>query len=53
VSGFRLRRTKYKTLSCGPYYSRHIEKQSFEIAYDETIIVKWSIGEVGYIALTI
>ena len=41
------------TLLGGPNYTLHIKSQSFKITYDETIITKWSIGEMGHIALLI
>ena len=31
----------------------YIKSQSFKIAYDKAIIIEWSIGEMGYIALPI
>ena len=37
----------------GPNHSCHIKSQSFNIAYDEAIITKWSIGKMGHIALPI
>ena len=33
--------------------TRYIKSQSFKIADDEAIIVEWSIGEMGHIALSI
>ena len=41
------------TLLGGPNHTRHIKSQSVNIAYDEAIVTKWSIGEIGYIALPI
>jgi len=35
----------------GPNHTCHIKSQSFKIVYDEAIITKWSIGEMGHIAL--
>ena len=31
----------------------HIKIQSFKIAYDEAIIIEWSIGDIGHITLPI
>ena len=42
---------KDATLPGGPNHTRHIKIQSFKIAYDESIIVEWSNGEMGHIAL--
>jgi len=34
-----------------PDHSRHLQSQPSKIAYDKTLIAKWSIGEVGYLTL--
>jgi len=53
VSSFDFHYPKDTTLSCRPDYSCHLESQSIDIAYDEIIIAKQSIGKMGYIALAI
>jgi len=53
VSNFGLCCPEDTPLSCGPDHSYHLESQSIEIDYDETIIDKQSISKMGYIALTI
>jgi len=51
--GIGLRHPEDVTLFGGPNYTRHIKCQSFKISYDKTIITKWSIGKMGYVALPI
>ena len=41
------------TLSCGPAHSCHLQSQSSKIAHDKTLVAKWSIGKIGFIALAI
>jgi len=53
VSSFDFRYPEDVTLPCGSDYSCHLESQSVEIAYNETIIAKRSIDKIGYIALAI
>ena len=53
VFRYSLRHPKDATLSGGPAHSCHLQSQSSEITQDEMLIAKWSIGEVGYIALAI
>ena len=50
---FGVRCPENVTLLGGPNYTCHIKSQSFKIAYDKAIITKWSIGEIGHIALLI
>ena len=48
-----IRRPEDATLFGGSNHTRHIKSQSFKTAYDKAIITKWSIGEMGHIALPI
>jgi len=51
--GISVHRPEDEIVPGGPYYSCHIKSQSIKIADDEAIIVEWSIGEMGHIALSI
>ena len=51
--GIGVRRPEDGTLPVGPNHLRHIQSQSFKIAYDEAIITEWSTGEICHIALPI
>jgi len=51
--GIGLRHPENATLLGGPNYTRHIKNQSFKIAYDKAIIIEWSIGKKGHVALPI
>ena len=43
---------KDATLLGGANHTHHIKSQSLNIAYDEAIIIEWSIGQMGHIALS-
>jgi len=51
--GVGVRCPKDVTLLGGLNHIRHIKSQSFKIAYDEAIIVEWSVSKMGYIAISI
>jgi len=51
--GVGVRRPENAILFGGPDYTCHIKSQSLKIAYDKAIIIKWSIGVMGNIALPI
>ena len=51
--GISIRHPKDVTLFGGSNHTRHIKSQSFKIAYDEAIIIEWSIGKMGHVALPI
>ena len=51
--GVGVRRPENVTLLGGPNYTCHIKNQSLKVAYDKVVIIKWSIGKVGHIALPI
>jgi len=53
MSRIGVRCSEDATLLGGPNYSCHTKSQSFEIAYDKTIIAEWSISEMGHIAFVI
>ena len=51
--GIGIRHPEDATLLDGPNHTRHMKSQSFMIAYDEAIVIEWSIGEMSHIALPI
>jgi len=51
--GIGIHRPENATLLGGPNYTRHVKSQSFKIAYDEAIIIEWSIGKMGHVVLPI
>jgi len=51
--GAVVRYSEDATLPSGPNHTRYIESQSFNIAYNEVIIIEWSTGKMGHIALPI
>ena len=51
--GVGICRPEDATILGGPNYTHHIKSQSFKIAYDETIIIEWSIGKMGHVGLPI
>jgi len=51
--GIGLRHPEDATLLGRLNHTLHIKSQSFKIAYDKTIIIKWSIDKMGHVALPI
>ena len=51
--GVGVRHLENATLLNRPNHTCHIKSQSFKIIYDEAIVIEWSIGEIGHIALPI
>ena len=51
--GISVRRPENAILLDGPNHTCRIKSQSFKVAYDKAIIIKWSIGEMGHIALPV
>jgi len=48
-----VRRPENVTLLGGSNHTCHIKSQSLKVAYDKAIVIKWSTGEMGHIALTV
>ena len=49
--GVGVRRSENATLLDGPNHTCHIKTQSFKVAYDKDVIIKWSMGKMGHITL--
>ena len=51
--GIGLNRLEDATLSGGPNHTCHIKSQLFKVAYDEAVIIEWSVGEMGHLVISI
>ena len=51
--GIGVHRAENTTLPGGSNHTRHIKSQSLKVAYDKAIVIKWSTGKMGHIALPV
>ena len=51
--GVGIRRLENAALLGGPNHTCHIKSQPFKVAYDEAVIIEWSVGEMGHLVISI